>query len=62
MTRHQREHLRSLPRHERLARLHFLAKDHEINADPCTTQRRLRGERADHIHRAFQAAQLEVCA
>lgn len=45
MTHHQREHLRRLPRHERLARLLLLAKDHEINADPCTPERQTRGQR-----------------
>lgn len=62
MTRHQREHLRRLPRHERLARLLLLAKDHEINADPCTPERQTRGQRADGIHRAFRSARQEVTA
>ena len=43
-----------------LARLLLLAKDHEINADPCTPERQTRGQRADGIHRAFRSARQEV--
>lgn len=59
MTRWHRDHLRGLPRHERLARLHYIAKDHEINADPCTPERAARGRRADQILAAYQAARQE---
>ena len=59
MTRHQREHLRRLPRHERLARLLLLAKDHEINADPCTSERAARGQRSDRIYNALKRVRLE---
>lgn len=38
---------------ERLERLHLIAKDSEMNAMPCTEDRRIRARRADRIAEAL---------
>lgn len=40
---------------ERLERLHLIAKDSEMNAMPCTEDRRIRARRADRIAEALRA-------
>lgn len=51
---------------ERLGRLHRLALDSELAADPCTPERAARARRADRIARAYReeaahATQTEPC-
>ena len=50
-----RRALREQSRLARLARLHFLAKASEIDADPCTPERATRARRADRILAAYFA-------
>ncbi|AFD28204.1 hypothetical protein [Deinococcus gobiensis] len=50
---------RRRPLSERLLRLALLAKAHEVQAEPCTPERALRGQRADHLAVLCWAAQQE---
>jgi hypothetical protein len=51
---------RRWPREARLFRLRLLAMGSELSADPCTTERAMRGQRADRIAAAWRAVRLQA--